>query len=455
MKFIRLPFAASLVAFGIGSAALSQKPAATPAPAADPFLKTPGAGAEQAGELEWDAPENLTFVFELFALNKEDALSIIEKERNSAARYERVVALFEGGKARLETLSCLATLDGDRAVTEYIDEVRYPTEFQPGNSKSAPAAAATFETRNVGDTFEIEGQLAPDQRVCDLQIVPQKGALLGFRDTAPPGSQHPILQPRFLTQKLTTSTMAFTGKPHYLGSMSAATEHAVATGGIASEVSMAFIRVYVVPIDAAFRKATPAPASVGTVGLEYSFYSLDRARAREVLAALPDMEGPWVRLQSFLKQNEARFEHVVTLRTRSGVRAVTESIREERYPTEFFSPDRIGEGTPGVPSAHETRNAGVTVELEPTMSPNWALCYLRHVAQSVTYRGLLKVEGSAWPHPDQPLFETRKITSSMNLIVGKTALAGTFNPPGANGVNGRQDDGRTWLAFVRCVLESE
>jgi len=52
---------------------------------------------------------------------------------------------------------------------------------------------------------------------------------------------------------------------------------------------------------------------------------------------------------------------------------------------------------------------------------------------------------------DQPLLQTRKVTTNQTLTAGRHILVGTFNPPGASGVNDREDDGRTWLLFVRAL----
>ena len=52
---------------------------------------------------------------------------------------------------------------------------------------------------------------------------------------------------------------------------------------------------------------------------------------------------------------------------------------------------------------------------------------------------------------DQPLFESRAITTTQTITAGRHMFVGTFNPPGATGVNDRTDDGRTWLLFVRAL----
>jgi general secretion pathway protein D len=105
--------------------------------------------------------------------------------------------------------------------------------------------------------------------------------------------------------------------------------------------------------------------------------------------------------------------------TKSGQRAVIEIIREFRYPTEFDPPQipqnfgntGIGGGvttinpltgllsssgsqgsfpvTPTTPTAFETRNTGVTLEVEPTVGPDGYTVDLNLVPQDVELEGLI------------------------------------------------------------------
>ena len=97
---------------------------------------------------------------------------------------------------------------------------------------------------------------------------------------------------------------------------------------------------------------------------------------------------------------------------------------------------------PGNPTAFETRNAGVTVEVDPTVGSDGLSIELLQSVHSITYLGDLKPAGVAARYPAQPLFESRNITTSQRVISGPQMLIGTFNPPGANGVNDRADTGR-------------
>ncbi len=98
--------------------------------------------------------------------------------------------------------------------------------------------------------------------------------------------------------------------------------------------------------------------------------------------------------------------------TKSGQRAVIEIIREFRYPTEFDPPQipqtfgNTGGGisltgagtqsstgsfpvTPTTPTAFETRNTGVTLEVEPVVGPDGYTIDLNLVPQVVEFEGFI------------------------------------------------------------------
>ena len=442
-----------------------------PVAAGDPFVKNADTAPAGAEESQW---KNVVLVLEVYALPKDDALAILESERGSAARYQRVLDLVKAKEARLEILTVLTTKSGNRAVTESIDEVRYATKFAPGAAKGAPAFASAFETRNVGDTLEFEPVIGPDGRTCDLSLVPQRISLAGFRELAAAPGDPTIPHPRFISQRLTTNTMLENDAPHYLGTFTPPSENGVADGA-AAEIWLTFLRVHVHGPVAGEVKPPTKPFDWTAMNLEYSVYSLDRAQAREILIVMPTLEAPWEKLQGLLRDKQARFEHLVAIKTKSGQRASTQEDHELTYVAEYAagvdsrdSAKRAeattttekmtverdtpnGDGTTGAPSRLETRSVGLTLEVEPIIGPDGLTIDLSHVVNSVSHLGNLKT-GPTPVFLDQPLFQTRKVTTNQTITVGRHMLVGTFNPPGASGVNDRtDDDGRTWLLFVRAL----
>ncbi len=149
--------------------------------------------------------------------------------------------------------------------------------------------------------------------------------------------------------------------------------------------------------------------------------------------------------------------------TKSGQRAVIEIVREFRYPTQFQPPqipqttgggNSSGSGmnttinvqpvTPTTPTAFETRNTGVTLEVEPVVGPDGITIDLNLVPQVVEFEGFINY-GSPILAPrigtlanlipssdrvltpniiNQPIFSTRKVTTSVSVWDGQTVVLG-------------------------------
>ncbi len=147
--------------------------------------------------------------------------------------------------------------------------------------------------------------------------------------------------------------------------------------------------------------------------------------------------------------------------TKSGQRAVIEIIREFRYPTEF-DPPQIPQTfqsppaplaavapspssfpvTPTTPTAFETRNTGVTLEVEPVVGPDGYTIDLNLVPQVVEFEGFINygspiqttstnpITGAQSVNVitsntiNQPIFSTRKVTTSVSVFDGATVMLG-------------------------------
>jgi general secretion pathway protein D len=147
--------------------------------------------------------------------------------------------------------------------------------------------------------------------------------------------------------------------------------------------------------------------------------------------------------------------------TKSGQRAVIEIVREFRYPTQFQPPQipqTFGSGnnpnvalgnatggtfpvTPTTPTGFETRNTGVTLEVEPVVGPDGITIDLNLVPQVVEFEGFINygspirtssvnILGQAesvelTPNIiNQPIFSTRKVTTSVSVWDGQTVVLG-------------------------------
>src|SRR5437879_6397007 len=145
--------------------------------------------------------------------------------------------------------------------------------------------------------------------------------------------------------------------------------------------------------------------------------------------------------------------------TKSGQRAIIEIVREFRYPTEFTAPQDPSIGstttninavvpvvvTPTTPSKFDTRNTGVTLEVEPVVGADGATIDLNLVPQVVEFEGFINygspinavgvsttaaLISTSVPVVltenviNQPIFSTRKVTTSVQVADGQTVVLG-------------------------------
>src|SRR5256884_1283273 len=145
--------------------------------------------------------------------------------------------------------------------------------------------------------------------------------------------------------------------------------------------------------------------------------------------------------------------------TKSGQRAIVEVIREFRYPRTYTPPQVPSIGTttttgsqvvpvvvtPTTPQDWETRNTGVTLEVEPVVGEDAATIDLNLVPQVVEFEGFINygspisavgvntIAGAITTSVpvrltdniiNQPVFSTRKVTTSVSVYDGQTVVLG-------------------------------
>ena len=151
-----------------------------------------------------------------------------------------------------------------------------------------------------------------------------------------------------------------------------------------------------------------------------------------------------------------------SITARSGEKALIEIIREFIYPTEYEPPElpnSIGGGvgggdgglgggnagifpvTPATPTSFETRNTGITLEIEPTIGGNDFAIDLRFAPDIVEFEGFVNY-GSPIQSPatdflgnpttvtitenriEMPVFSSRRVTTALTIYDGYTVAVG-------------------------------
>ncbi len=210
------------------------------------FFILAGSAFAQVGTPEFDplgenpvGPQLLRVQVELVEMPHEAMTKLMREPRQGAddtALRRMVDELIGKGEASVyETMTCMAK-SNQKAKSESIEEIIYPTEYEAVASRVVPAGekqdankvpirplGTAFETRNTGSMLEIEPTLSDNAKLVDLQtvaeIVWKTGEEVysemkdGFGDSS-------AKMPKFYTARLTTSATLETGKPQMVGVLS-------------------------------------------------------------------------------------------------------------------------------------------------------------------------------------------------------------------------------------------
>lgn len=138
--------------------------------------------------------------------------------------------------------------------------------------------------------------------------------------------------------------------------------------------------------------------------------------------------------------------------TKSGSTAKIEIVREFRYPTQFDPPQLSAtQGStyapvvPNSPSAWDTKNTGITLEVEPTVGPDSYTIELRLAPRVIEFDGFINYGSpiyasvqyasplltlpsttfEATPNTiNQPVFSTREVETQVSVYDGQTVVMG-------------------------------
>ena len=142
---------------------------------------------------------------------------------NSGARAA-AEELVEGGKAEVAFTRLLPCRSGQRAKTENVREIIYPTEFGPVE-QFALSTPNAHETRHSGITVEIDPVYSTNGQVVDLNMAPEIVQLVGqsvsqrYFDTESEAWKPDVVMPIFYTTRITTQLTLIVDQPLLAGFM--------------------------------------------------------------------------------------------------------------------------------------------------------------------------------------------------------------------------------------------
>ena len=186
-------------------------------------------------EPEERGPVNISICYEAFSLPLAMAADLQRQKLSDPALYAKLISELGKESVRQEVLQIVRTRSGQRCTSQSISEHIYPVEYkQPAtidNNKDAakpnsePATvgggvyATAWETRDVGNTLEMEPHLSEDSPIMDLRILPQLVTLAGYSNWETPGSPG-VKMPNFEKQSVDTTVIVMVDKPFLLGTSS-------------------------------------------------------------------------------------------------------------------------------------------------------------------------------------------------------------------------------------------
>lgn len=204
---------------------------------------------------------------------------------------------------------------------------------------------------------------------------------------------------------------------------------------------------------AAGAQEPPAPKSKWTVIAECQMVVMPQKAALSLIPVLSDekkVEGEWAKVQEMIDRGEATLIANLLVQGEAGKNLVTESVEELRYATEY-DPPKLPREMPKenateflknwpvaaiTPTAFETRNLGVTLEVKAEVSADGQWIRAQVVPNHVRLLRFSKFEAGTLPtgkelFVEQPQFSTLKDTLSLVVRSGQRVLVGVHKVPGS------------------------
>lgn len=419
----------------------------------DPFVKDKKATTSKSTVAE--VPANVSCLIETITLPKAAYAALIDQPKDREALHSRVLDSVKAGSAVLDGCHFLITRPGARASNDSTDELIYPSQWNTAYDSGYQYPSA-FEMYPLGDKFEMEPTMNERGGGITFNQSLTRQRFMGFRSIKADAGDSGALVPEFFHQGGATGHHGIPGVPALVASWASAGS---------DSMTLVFATPQVVLIQSPAKAVEPG---AGNIHATARVISIERRKGWDLLRKHPqDASACYPELAKLVSSNEAVLEHVSTIVTVSGARALHESGRRYYYGTEFDYPRRARGEDPEVKAAERTsthsspagvrsfecRELGFRWEMETTLNVERSSHEMNVSFGCTTLVGLLKDPLWTERYPEMPLFSEQRITTGFTQANGSVVLVGTLNPPGDTGANERKDTGRMWLLFFETNLE--
>lgn len=441
MKKPTLIFTVLLFFLSVAGSATAQD---QPKPASgEPFLKEKGdkKGPDiKAEEADPETGTNVGTLVQYIEVKREKWLEWLEKNPaplDAEALRKEAETWIAGGDAELAETALIMGKSGQRTKIESQREVYFPTKFL--SAESGLPFPPTFDLRNVGTVLEVDPVISDAGQV-DLNYAPERTAYLGENPplVLPGVEDGDIRWPRFSAQRVVGNASLKAEQWALIGCES------LLKGGESSQ-TLIFTR----PVVHRFESPTENPDRRPEGVLTFEWVEISHGDLNRLLVETTDMSGLiGGELRRAAVEAGAKIIDTRLIRFMSGQRVKIESVEEVIFPTGFSA----GEGgRPSTPDTHETRNTGVTVEVDPVVGVGGGIVDLNlspervsHFGESIHHRVLVD---SKWvTDVTMPVFYTMRATTQITAPIGAPVLIGVMSPPDEKGWT---DSSRKVLLFVK------
>jgi hypothetical protein len=199
----------------------------------------------------------------------------------------------------------------------------------------------------------------------------------------------------------------------------------------------AFVLLVLAALGATLARAAdaPEPQPHWNVRIEVLMVAMPQDKLLRLLPALRDpktIDAAVGDLLAAVERKEATLTGQPTVQMLDGTKSTSETIEEKRYPVDAdpaVKPSQLVDGGVNPPSLADTRNLGVTLEAEATVSRSGESIAANLVAQRVAFLGWENIEnptavGAAFAKGAQPQFFDSKIQTTASVPNGGHLLIG-------------------------------
>ena len=402
-------------------------------------------------------PQSITLLTEWIEMEQADLRKLLLDDQILLEGHqlrEEIRSLTEDGRADIIEALAIRARPGQRGKTESIEELVYPSEYDPPETNSTgegvtPPCPAAFESRNLGFTVEFDSSWATSALI-GLTLNIERVAFLGMKKWTQ--QEYLYQMPEIYTIRDNSSCLLRSERYRLIGTH---TPHAPSDPKRKDPRVLVFVRA---------NFAHPPPKQAGLLAKRptqdeaaFLFETIETTQIRlnELLYEEKlSMRGPelYQALLQDVSSGAATAVDTSLVTGRTGQKMKLESVLESIYPSEYDGPFLSDNGARIIassPAAWETRHVGRSFEID---------CGRRdgeYLEVSIKPEHTALIDHIFWGKEEAreryPVFHQQTTSIDSWMLNGERFLVGSFLPPKPAA---KDRSGSIRLLFVRAEVWS-